>query len=79
MITTERFYQLAYLEGPYMRSQPERLPHPQFVLRRYELVLHLAKRHLDYPFFLPLERIDRMAQQSASVAKKLLAGVFGKR
>ncbi len=51
VITTERYQYLTYLEQLYMRSQPERLPHPQFVLRRYQLVLHLAKRHPDYPLF----------------------------
>lgn len=51
VITTERYQYLTYLEQLYMRSQPERLPHPQFVLRRYQLVLHLANRHPDYPLF----------------------------
>lgn len=51
VITTERYQHLTYLEQLYMRSQPERLPHPQFVLRRYQLVLHLANRHPDYPLF----------------------------
>lgn len=51
VMPTERYDQLAYLERLYMRSQPERLPHPRFVLRRYELVLHLAQRHPDYPLF----------------------------
>lgn len=51
VISAERYQQLIYLEQLYMRSQPERLPHPQFVLRRYRLVLQLATRHPDYPLF----------------------------
>ncbi|MBA4304433.1 MAG: hypothetical protein C0424_09435 [Sphingobacteriaceae bacterium] len=51
VMPTRRYDQLAYLEQLYMRSQPEHLPHPRFVLRRYELVLHLAQRHPDYPLF----------------------------
>lgn len=51
VMPTGRYDQLAYLERLYMRSQPERLPHPHFVFRRYELVLHLAQRHPDYPLF----------------------------
>jgi hypothetical protein len=51
VISAERYQQLIYLEQLYMRSQPESLPHPQFVLRRYRLVLQLATRHPDYPLF----------------------------